>query len=149
MRNPEIQTNETADVQARNEMTRGQNSETAQKDLSGKFYTLAVFEILMILCGAILALLVAPASLFVSRAESEAFAWIAAGMLAACFAAIGLIAFPLALLAARGANRGKGYGKICGIIAGVLAILQFPLGTIFGWLLLRKIFKSAAGNRKI
>lgn len=142
MRNLEIQTNETADVRARNEMTRAQNSETAQKDLSRKFYLLAVFEFLTILCGAITALLVAPASLFVSRAEPEAFAWIAAGIVAACFAVVGLLALPLALLAARGANRGKSYGKVCGSIAGVLAILQFPLGTIFGALILRKIFKS-------
>jgi hypothetical protein len=105
------------------------------------FYVFAAFQILIILCGAILVLLVAPASLFVSTTESEAFFWIAAGFIGLMFIALGVVLIPLSIAAARGISQEKNWGRIVGIIAAILAFFEFPLGTIFGGYLLWKLFR--------
>lgn len=110
--------------------------------LSGRldkmFYLLAAGQFLTAAVGALLGLLVAPASLFVSRTETEAVAWLAVCVAALWFAALGALAMPFSVAAARA----KRHGKFYGCIAAALTFLQFPLGTIFGGYLfwrLRKI----------
>ena len=101
------------------------------------FYLLAAGQFLTAVVGALLGLLVAPASLFVSRTETEAVAWLAVGVAALWFAALGMLAMPFAIAAAR-ATRGA---KIYGCIAAALTFLQFPLGTIFGGYLFWRLRK--------
>lgn len=102
------------------------------------FYLLAAGQFLTAAVSAVVGLLIAPASLFVSRTETEAVAWLAVCVAALWFAALGTLAIPFAVAAAR-ASRGA---KIYGCIAAALIFLQFPLGTIWGGYLfwrLRKI----------
>lgn len=108
------------------------------------FYALAALEVGQIIGGLALGLLVAPASLFAARTETEAFVWIVAGFAGLFIAALGVVLIPLALIAAFGSRQSKRYGKICGVIAAVAAILQFPLGTMFGAFLLWKLFKRTS-----
>ncbi len=114
-------------------------SAAENKKLGRLFYVFAAFQILIILCGAILVLLVAPASLFVSTTESEAFFWIFLGFTGLVFIALGVVLIPLSIAAARGISQEKSWGRIVGIIAAILAIFEFPLGTIFGGYLLWKL----------
>ena len=72
--------------------------------ISRLFYWLAALQILIIIGGAVLGLLVAPASLFVSRTENEAFVWIAAGFVGFAAIALGVILIPLSLVAARASS---------------------------------------------
>ncbi len=112
------------------------------KKLGRLFYVLAALQILIIFGGAVLVLLVAPASLFVSTTEGEAFFWIAAGFGGLVFLALGVILIPLSIIASRGISQEKTWGRIVGIIAAILAIFEFPLGTFFGGYLLWKLFRQ-------
>jgi len=105
------------------------------------FYVLAALQILMIFGGAVLVLLIAPTSLFVSTTENEAFFWIVSGIVGLVFIALGLILIPLSIAASRGISQEKSWGRIVGIVAAILAIFEFPLGTIFGGFLLWKLFR--------
>ncbi len=105
------------------------------------FYVFAAFQILIILCGAILVLLVAPASLFVSTTESEAFFWIFLGFTGLVFIALGVVLIPLSIAAARGISQEKNWGRTVGVITAILAVFEFPLGTFFGGYLLWKLFR--------
>ncbi|MBA3786961.1 MAG: hypothetical protein H0X15_15740, partial [Acidobacteria bacterium] len=58
---------------------------TENQTIGRLFYLLAALQILIISGGAILGLLVAPTSLFVSRTENEAFVWIALGFVGFTF----------------------------------------------------------------
>lgn len=116
----------------------------AENQLLGRlFYILAALQILIIGIGAILVLLVAPASLFVSTTESGAFFWIVSGLLGLVSAALGVILIPLSITAARGVSQEKNWGGIAGISAAILAIFQFPLGTVFGCYLLWKLLRRS------
>ena len=119
----------------------------AENQLLGRlFYVLAALQIMIICVSAVLVLLVAPASLFVSTTESGAFFWIVSGLVGLVSAALGVILIPLSLVAARGFSQEKNWGGIAGISAAILAIFQFPLGTIFGCYLLWKLLRRS--NRK-
>ncbi len=111
--------------------------------ISRLFYWLAALQILIIIGGAVLGLLVAPASLFVSRTENEAFVWIAVGFVGFAAIALGVILIPLSLVAASAFRNDKKWRKVVGITAAGLAILEFPFGTILGGYLVWKII-----NRK-
>lgn len=145
MRNVEIEMNETANISSQNSAENAAEYKAAEI-LSKEFYLFAALQFFTIPCGAVLGLFVAPASLFASRTQGDEILALAAALAGISFAAFALIAFPLALAAAFGIKRRSRYGRICGIAAAVLAIPQIPLGTIIGWLLLRKIFKGE--NRK-
>ena len=103
------------------------------------FYLLAAVQILQIAGGAVLGLLIAPASLFVSKNENEAFVWIILGFIGFAAIALGVILIPLCFIAARGAAQGKTWGKIVGILAAGLAVLEFPFGTFLSGYLLWKL----------
>lgn len=107
------------------------------------FYWLAALQILIIIGGAVLGLLVAPASLFVSRTENEAFVWAAAVVVGLAAVAFGVVLLPLSLVAAIAFRKDKKWSKVVGIIASGLAFLEFPFGTILGGYLIWKII-----NRK-
>lgn len=106
------------------------------------FYLLAALQILQAVCGAILSLLIAPASLFVSRSENEAFGWIVAGFIGLAVLALALVLIPLSLIAAIGFRGEKRWRKITGFIAACLAILEFPLGTLLSIFLFRKVLSD-------
>lgn len=115
----------------------------AENQKIGKlFRLLAAWQILQIAGGAVLGLLVAPASLFVSRTETEAFGWIAAGFAGFAAIALGVILIPLSIVAASGFRGEKKWRKIVGIAAASLAILEFPCGTLLGGYLLWRIFNQ-------
>ncbi len=110
--------------------------------ISRLFYWLAALQILIIFGGAVLGLLVAPASLFVSRTENEAFVWIAVGFVGFAAIALGVILIPLSLVAASAFRNDKKWRKVVGITAAGLAILEFLFGTILGGYLVWKILKQ-------
>ncbi|MGI8642154.1 MAG: hypothetical protein ACR2MG_19665, partial [Pyrinomonadaceae bacterium] len=56
--------------------------------------------------------------------------------------ALGLLLLPLGIAAGIGLCKEKRWGKVVGIIAALLALLQFPVGTIFGGYLLWKLFRK-------
>ncbi len=116
-------------------------SAAENKKLGRLFYIFAALQILIIFGGAVLVLLVAPTSLFVSTTEGEAFFWIFSGFTGLVFIALGVILIPLSIAAARGISQEKNWGRVTGIIAAILAIFEFPLGTIFGGYLLWKLFR--------
>lgn len=108
------------------------------------FHLLAALQILTIAGGAVLGLFVAPASLFASRTDGEAFGWIAAALVGFLSIALGVITLPLAAVAANGFRREKKWGKAVGIIAAGLTLLEFPFGTVLGSYLLWKIFSKSS-----
>ena len=110
--------------------------------ISRLFYWLAAMQILTIIGGAVLGLLVAPASLFVSRTENEAFVWIAVGFVGFAAIALGVILIPLSLVAASAFRNDKKWREAVGVAAAVLAVLEFPFGTILGGYLVWKILKQ-------
>lgn len=114
--------------------------------ISRLFYWLAALQILIIIGGAVLGLLVAPASLFLSRTENEAFVWIAAGFVGFAAIALGVILIPLSLVAASAFRNDKKWRKVVGIAAAVLAVLEFPFGTILGGCLVWKIINRKKTN---
>lgn len=115
-------------------------SETVKNQKIGKlFHWLAAAQIVQILGGAILGFFVAPASLFVSREEAEALWWIVAAVFGYGQITLGVILIPLSLLAANAFRKEKSWRKFAGIAISALALLSFPLGTIFGALILIKI----------
>ncbi len=71
----------------RNQLQHGLKMRTENQTIGRLFYLLAALQILIISGGAILGLLVAPASLFVSQTENEAFVWIALGFVGFTFVA--------------------------------------------------------------
>jgi uncharacterized Tic20 family protein len=127
----------------RNQLQHGLKMRTENQTIGRLFYLLAALQILIISGGAILGLLVAPASLFVSQTENEAFVWIALGFVGLANVALGVILILLSIVAAIGFRNEKKWRKIVGIIAAGLAILEFPFGTILGGYLVWKII-----NRK-
>ena len=116
-------------------------SATENHNISRLFYLLAAVQILQIAGGAVLGLLVAPASLFVSTDENEAFVWIALGFAGFAAIALGVILIPLCFVAGRATAQGKSWSLIAGSIAAGLAILEFPLGTVLGGYLLWKLLR--------
>lgn len=112
---------------------------TANRKIGGLFLWLAAAQILQIAAGAVLGLFVAPASLFVSRTETEAFIWIAAGFFGIALIALGVILIPLSVIAAVAFRNDKKWRNVVGIIAAGLACLAFPFGTILGGYLVWKI----------
>ena len=121
---------------------REQKAQTAMPEterVGRLFYWLAATQILTIGGGAILGLLVAPASLFVSQTDGEAFAWIAAGLVGFAAIALGLILIPLSLVAASAFRSDKKWRSVVGFAAAGLAVLEFPFGTILGGCLIWKI----------
>lgn len=116
-----------------------EQSETEDRKIASLFYVLAAAQILQIAGGGVLGLLVAPASLFISRTETEAFVWIVLGFAGFVFIAVGIILIPLSIFAAVGFRRKKKWRKIVGFGTSCLAVLAFPFGTIFGITAMRKI----------
>ncbi|MDQ3063977.1 MAG: hypothetical protein M3R14_14120 [Acidobacteriota bacterium] len=123
------------------ESNRAATSAAENQKLGRLFYILAALQILIIFGGAVLVLLVAPTSLFVSTTEGEAFFWIVSGFVGLVFIALGVILIPLSIAASRGISQEKTWGRIIGIVAAILAIFEFPLGTIFGGYLLWRLFR--------
>lgn len=117
-------------------------SATENQKIGIFFYWLAAAQIAQILIGAVLSFFVAPASLFVSRTDDEAFAWIAAAFIGFAVIALGLILIVLSIVAARAFRKEKSRRNVIGIITAGLAIFAFPFGTISGSLLLRKILRN-------
>jgi len=105
------------------------------------FYVFAALQVLIILGGAVVGLLMAPASIFVSTTESQAMDWLLKGLVALVNLALGLLALPLGIAAGIGLGKEKKWGRVVGSIAASLALLQFPVGTIFGGYLLWKLFR--------
>ncbi len=105
------------------------------------FYVFTALQILIIFGGAVLVLLVAPTSLFVSTTEGEAFFWIFSGFTGLVFIALGVVLIPLSIAAARGISQEKNWGRTVGVITAILAVFEFPLGTFFGGYLLWKLFR--------
>ncbi len=126
----------------RNQLQHGLKMRTENQKLAGLFYLFAALQILTILGGAVLGLLVAPTSLFVSRTENEAFVWIALGFVGFAFATLGVILLLLSIVAAIGFRNEKKWRKVVGIITAGLAILEFPLGTVLGGFLLWKTLRK-------
>jgi len=122
------------------ESNRAATSAAENQKLGRLFYILAALQILIIFGGAVLVLLVAPASLFVSTTEGEAFFWFVSGFVGLVFIALGVILIPLSIAASRGISQERNWGRVIGIIAAVLAVFEFPLGTFFGGYLLWKLF---------
>ena len=117
-------------------------SETAKSQKIGKLFGwLAAAEVLQIAGGALLGFFIAPASLFVSRDETEAFYCIAAVVFGFGQIVFGLILIPFSLITASAFRKEKNWRRFAGILSSGLAILSFPLGTIFGVILLAKIFR--------
>ena len=106
------------------------------KRVGKTFYLLAAVMVFQIAGALVVGLLVAPASVFVSRGETEAFMWMAFGIAALALAALGAVLIVLSIVAAVGAARGKNWFRFVGAATATLAILEFPLGTIFGGYLL-------------
>ncbi len=96
------------------------------------FYLLAALQIFTMFGGAVLSLLVAPASLFASRTQDDEFFAIAVGLVGVTAIGIGLILIPLALAAAAAFRRDKNWRNVVGFAAAGLACLAFPFGTILG-----------------
>ena len=118
-------------------------SETAGNQNIGKlFRRLAVAQVVQIAGGAVLGFFVAPAGLFVSREETEAFYWIAAAVFGYGQILLGVILIPLSLITASAFRGEKSRRRFAGILTSGLAILSFPLGTIFGAILIAKIFNK-------
>lgn len=111
--------------------------------IGGLFYWLAALQILIITGGTILTLLIAPASLFVSRTETEAFGWFAAGFAGLIAIALGVILLIFSLVTANAFRRKKSWRKTAGILTAGLAILELPIGTVAGIFLLWKISKNS------
>lgn len=105
------------------------------------FYYLAAAQILQIAVGAVLSFFVAPASLFVSRTDDEAFAWIAAAFAGVVMIALGAVVIALSIVAAFAFRREKSWRNIIGIAAAGIAVFAFPFGTIMGGILIWRIFK--------
>ncbi len=120
---------------------------TENQKLGRLFNFFAALQILMILGGAILGFFIAPASMFVSTTETQAFVWIVLGFVGLANIALGAVLIVLSIVAALGIRQEKKWGKICGIIAAILAVFEFPLGTIFGIYLLRKLFRKQLTER--
>jgi hypothetical protein len=108
------------------------------------FYLLAAAAIIQIGGGLVLGLLVAPASLFVSRSENETFAWIVAALAGLAQVALGLILIPLSILSALAFRREKSWRRLAGIATAALAVFAFPCGTIPGVVLFRRILSRDA-----
>ncbi len=115
---------------------------TENQTIGRLFYLLAALQILIISGGALLGLFVAPASLFVSQTENEAFVWIVLGFIGLANVALAVILILLSIVAAIGFRSEKRWRKIVGIITAGLAILEFPLGTVLGGFLLWKMLRK-------
>ena len=111
-------------------------NQTAAEKIGTAFFLFAALEFVLVLSGAVLTFLVAPASLFVSRTETEAFTWMTIWSLAIVTLAFGLVLLPLAVIAGRASRSGKSWSKKFGVITAIIALLQLPFGTILGFYLL-------------
>ena len=126
---------------------REQTAKIPETERAGRLFNwLAALQIVTILGGAILGLFIAPASLFVSRTDGEAFAWIAAAFTGFAMIALGVITLPLALLAANAFRKDKKWRSVVGCAAAGLAILELPFGTILGGYLIWKIINRKKGE---
>jgi glycerol-3-phosphate acyltransferase PlsY len=115
---------------------------TENQKLARLFYVFAALQAPIILVGAVVGLFMAPVSLFVSTTESQYIGWLLIALIALANLALGLLVLPLAIAAGVGLHKEKRWGKIVGIIAALLALLQFPVGSIFGGYLFWKILKQ-------
>ena len=107
----------------------------------GLFYVFAALQMPIILGSAVIGLFMAPVSLFVSTTESQYIGWLLIALIALANLALGLLVLPLGIAAGIGLGKEKKWGKVVGTIAASLALLQFPVGTIFGGYLLHKLFR--------
>lgn len=114
----------------------------ANRKIEKLFYRLAAAQIAQILLGAGLSFFIAPASLFVSRTEGEAFAWIAAAFAGIALIALGLVLIALSIVAAAAYRREKSWHRIVGIATAGIALLALPFGTVAGGALLRRIRRT-------
>lgn len=106
------------------------------------FYVFAALQVPIILVGAVVGLFMAPVSLFVSTTESQYIQLLLIAFIALVNLALGLLVLPLGIAAGVGLGKEKKWGKVVGIIAALLALLQFPVGTIFGGFLLWKLLRK-------
>ncbi|MEJ7622938.1 MAG: hypothetical protein WKF34_02990 [Pyrinomonadaceae bacterium] len=86
----------------------------------------------------------APLSLFVSTTESQYIGLILIALVALANLALGLLVLPLSVAAGIGLGKEKRWGRVVGIIAALLALLQIPIGTMFGVYLLWRLFRKPA-----
>lgn len=109
--------------------------------LSRLFDLFVALQILIILGGAVISFFIAPLSIFISKTEAEYIGWLVIGLIGIVNIALGVILIPLSIVAACGIRQEKSWGKAAGIAASILAIFEFPVGTIFGGFLMRKVFR--------
>ncbi len=135
-----------------NEMMHNKTNSTMPENqkLGRLFYVFAPLQVLIILVGAVVGLFMAPVSLFVSTTESQYIGWLLIALIALANLALGLLVLPLGIAAGIGLRKETGiglrkekrWGKVVGIVAALLALLQLPVGTIFGGYLLWKFFRK-------
>ncbi|HEX8145249.1 MAG TPA: hypothetical protein VF553_21965 [Pyrinomonadaceae bacterium] len=114
------------------------------KQLEKLFYLFAAWQIFLIFVGAVVGLLMAPISLFVSQTQAQAFGWMLIGLFALLTGVLAVIALPLSIIAAVGIGKKRGWGRIIGTTTAIIALVQFPLGTAFGIYALNRLFRKSS-----
>ncbi len=116
--------------------------QSGNKRLGKHFYLFAALQLVLIVVGAVIGLFMAPVSLFVSQTEAQAIGLIIIDLLALLLGALGIITFPLSIIAAIGIGKGKRWGRSIGIATAIIALVEFPLGTAFGIYALKKLLRK-------
>lgn len=110
-----------------------------QKRLGKMFIAFALFQIL-VLPLATIAWMFLPWLGMAGRSETEAMILMLAPLVGGwAFSIISILLFVLSLVAGIGVFKNSNAGRVAGIAAAYIALLEIPLGTIFGVYALRRL----------
>lgn len=129
---------------ARGEVVVMRDEDGGNKHLDKLFYLFAVWQIFLILVGAVVGLFMAPVSLFVSQTQAQVIGWMLIGLFALLTGVLAVIALPLSIIAAVLIGKNRRWGRIIGITTAIIALVQFPLGTAFGIYALNRLFRKSS-----